>query len=179
MIQDEINSVAGQTICKDLSSPKAGFESVEVEKGGLRYDTRISKQELDVNQGLARTLAETGGYYVELRSNVRLENNTQADAWLNGVDRAEFKNLTTNRAGTIGTEIDKAVRQASVVVIGLKYNGQVRPLGRVLARKGDDMVNKHWTKEVIVVLGGKIVHLTRDDLLEEGRISEKLNGLFA
>lgn len=179
MIQDEINSVAGQTICKDFSSPKAGFESVEVEKGGLRYDTRISKQELDVNQGLARTLAETGGYYVELRSNVRLENNTQADAWLNGVDRAEFKNLTTNRAGTIGTEIDKAVRQASVVVIGLKYNGQVRPLGRVLARKGDDMVNKHWTKEVIVVLGGKIVHLTRDDLLEEGRISEKLNGLFA
>ena len=178
MIQDEINDVAGQTICKDFSSAKAGFESVEVEKGGLRYDTRISKQELDVNLGLARTLAETGGYYVELRNNVRLENNTQADAWLNGVNRAEFKNITTNRAGTIGTEIDKAVRQASIVVIGLKYNGQVTPLSRVLARKGDDMVNKYWAKEVIVVLGGKIVHLTRDDLLEEGRIREKLNGLF-
>ena len=180
MIQDELNDVAGRTICRDFAEAKAGFTNVDVSRGGIRYDDRITKQELKNNLEVARPLAETGGYYVELRSNEYMKNNRQADAWLNGVDRAEFKNITSKRGDTFVKEIDKAKLQASTIVIRLNYNGQVKPFARYLSANGHDLAMMDAVKEVMVILGDRIVHLLRDDLANLGleAMTARLSALY-
>ena len=41
MIEDEINDVAGRTVCSDFSKPKEGYTYVETAKGGLRYENSL------------------------------------------------------------------------------------------------------------------------------------------
>lgn len=180
MIQDEINGVAGKTICKDFSLDKPGFTKVSTAKGGLRYDKRITAQELANNLEVARPLAEIDGYYVELRSNEYLKNNRQADAWLNGVDKVEFKNLTSRHTETFAKELDKAKTQASTIAVRLKYNGQVKPLAKYLAANGHGLAIQDAVKEIIVILGDRIVHVLRNDLvsLDLEAMTAKLSALY-
>ncbi len=180
MIQDELNDVAGRTICRDFAEAKAGFTNVDVSRGGIRYDDRITKQELETNLEVARPLAETGGYYVEIKANSGPEKNRQWDCILNGIEKAEFKNMKSNSYGTFKKEINKAKQQASTIVIRLRYSGQVATLSNYLADHGAELVDKDGVKEVMAMLGNRFVSLTRNDLRIGNRsiMKEKLSPIY-
>ena len=63
MIQEELNGVVGQTVCKDFAKAKAGLVSMDVSRGGVRYPETMKSS---ASASMAVDLANDKGWYVEL-----------------------------------------------------------------------------------------------------------------
>ena len=179
MIQEELNEVAGKTICRDFSSEKEGFTYFPTDRGGIRYENGLEKEtEFAGNIQIAEILAKKEGYYVELRDRKILEGNRQFDAWLNGMEKVEFKNLTSKRKETLADEIRKGISQASSLVVRIKYTGQIKPLVEKLHDLSDEMIGRYQTRQIKIIYGDDIVTLSRSDLKDKTMISSKVFMLY-
>lgn len=177
MIQDELNNVAGQTVCRDFSQPKKGFKYVGTSNGAVRYDEELAKDsEFDANLETARVLAESDGYYVELRKANTLDNNPSCDAWLNGIDKIEFKNLVTSNPRTMKDRLTDGFKQAHLLAVGLKTNEQIEAMKKALSM-GDikRSLNQRSIKGLYVIKGGETVFISNSDL--KSQTFEKLDNL--
>ena len=176
-IQDELNDVAGKTVASDFSVAKKGYTDVSVSSGGVRYQNGLEKEtEFKNNLETARVLAESEGYYVELRKAKDLKNNPQWDAWLNGMDKIEFKNLQTVNSRTIKDRLLEGYKQAHLVAITLNSDSQIDALGEAVGM--NDIRRTLATRNVkglYVIKEGKSVFLSNRDL-KNADIS-KLDGL--
>lgn len=166
MIQDELNGVAGKTVCRDFSQPKKGFTYVETSNGAVRYDEELVKDsEFDANLETARVLAENDGYYVELRKAGRLEGNRQWDAWLNGIDKIEFKNLQTTNLKTIKDRLADGYKQAHLVAITLNSDSQINLLREAISMNDiKRILSTRNVKGLYVIKDGKAAFLSSRDL---------------
>lgn len=177
MIQDELNDVAGKTVASDFSVAKKGYTDVSVSSGGVRYQNGLEKEtEFKNNLETARVLAESEGYYVELRKAKDLKNNPQCDAWLNGMDKIEFKNFQTVNSRTIKDRLLEGYKQAHLVAITLNSDSQIDALGKAVGM--NDIRRTLATRNVkglYVIKEGKSVFLSNRDL-KNADIS-KLDGL--
>lgn len=177
MIQDELNDVAGKTVASDFSVAKKGYTDVSVSSGGVRYQNGLEKEtEFKNNLETARVLAESEGYYVELRKAKDLKNNPQWDAWLNSMDKIEFKNLQTVNSRTIKDRLLEGYKQAHLVAITLNRDSQIDALGEAVGM--NDIRRTLATRNVkglYVIKEGKSVFLSNRDL-KNADIS-KLDGL--
>lgn len=125
MIEDELNEVAGQTVCKDFSKAKEGYTYVDVAKGGLRYEDSLADAvEYETNITAAKALAEAKGYYIELNDAKR----NSCDGWINGVEKLAIKTLTSTDIRTIRNAIERGYEQADIVAVSIKPDniGNVR-----------------------------------------------------
>ncbi len=177
LIQDELNDVAGKTVASDFSIAKKGYTDVSVSSGGVRYQNGLEKEtEFKNNLETAKALAESEGYYVELRKAKDLKNNPQWDAWLNGMDKIEFKNLQTVNSRTIKDRLLEGYKQAHLVAITLNSDSQIDALGEAVGM--NDIRRTLATRNVkglYVIKEGKSVFLSNRDL-KNADIS-KLDGL--
>lgn len=177
LIQDELNDVAGKTVASDFSVAKKGYTYSSVSSGGVRYQNGLEKEtEFKNNLETARVLAESEGYYVELRKAKDLKNNPQWDAWLNGMDKIEFKNLQTVNSRTIKDRLLEGYKQAHLVAITLNSDSQIDALGEAVGM--NDIRRTLATRNVkglYVIKEGKSVFLSNRDL-KNADIS-KLDGL--
>ena len=166
MIQEELNGVAGKTVCRDFSQPKKGFTYVETSNGAVRYDEELVKDsEFDANLETARVLAENDGYYVELRKAGRLEGNRQWDAWLNGIDKIEFKNLQTTSLKTIKDRLADGYKQAHLVAITLNSDSQINLLREAIGMNDiKRTLSTRNVKGLYVIKDGKAAFLSSRDL---------------
>lgn len=166
MIQDEINSVAGQTVCRDFAETKSGFTSVEVDRGGVRYQNGLDRDsEFTNNLADSTALANATGYYVELRkAEGRLEGNPQWDAWLNGVEKAEFKHSGSSNDGTLEDLVRKGVKQAGTVILTLEKESQIDPLFEAIRKNMKNIMLNRDVRQLIIGLGGRYAFLTNADL---------------
>ena len=133
-IQEEINEVAGETVCKDFKTVKPGWNNLSVKKGGVRYPEALKKDsEFEGNLNLAKKLAENKGYFVELKkADMTLKNNKQFDAWINGNEPWEFKSLISKNPKVISKEIKKATEQASRNFFELNSEDQIEKFSQAL-----------------------------------------------
>lgn len=166
MIQDEINGVAGKTVASDFSTEKMGYTNVPVSSGGVRYQNGLEKDtEFKNNLETARVLAEGVGYYVELRKAGWLNGNPQWDAWLNGIDKIEFKNPITKTTRGMAERITDGYKQASLVAVTVTSDEQLAAISGMLG--GKDMARTLRTRTVkglYVIRGKQSVFLSNADM---------------
>lgn len=182
LIQEELNGVAGETICKDFNDPKPGFTYSEVKKGGVRYpNALVNDKEFKDNLDTAKVLAEQEGYFVELRKAAAVDSNSQFDSWLNGIQKAEFKNLTSQSKGSLEKTIYNAFAQSSTLVLRISSNEQIEPLSRAIKSAVDLVKRKRQVTEVKVILDNKVVSIpgSGDTITKLESILELLNQLSA
>ena len=179
LIQEELNGVAGRTIASDFSAAKKGYTDVSVSSGGVRYQNGLEKEtEFKNNIETARVLAENAGYYVELRKAAKLEGNPQWDAWLNGMDKIEFKNPTTKTARGMAERVLEGYNQAQLVAVTVTSNDQIEALCEMAGRI--DMqrtLKKRTIKGLYVIRDGKAVFLSNSDIRDQNAIRSKLDAL--
>lgn len=179
MIQDEINGVAGQTVCRDFAETKPEFTNVEVDRGGVRYQKGLERDahEFANNLDAAKVLANDAGYYVELRKAGKLEGNPQWDCWLNGVEKAELKNpVTLTRRGMEERVLD-GYRQAQTVVVTLIDDAQIAALVEVIDKNLPHEMARRTVKQLIVIRDGKVVVLSNSDMKNPASCDAKLEVL--
>lgn len=180
LIQDEINDAAGETVCKDFTEKKKGFNLIETRRGGVRWQDGLEKDtEFKNNTQDATALANATGYYVELRAAKDIhKGNTQWDAWLNGVEKAEFKHSSSENDGTLEGLVRKGISQAGTIVLTLEKEGQIDPLYDALRKNGKNILRTRELKQLIVGLDGAYAFLTSADLKAgPAGIKQKLDGL--
>ena len=181
MIQEELNGCAGETICRDFKEQKPGFVTLERDKGGVRYPESIVKEkEFSTNLKTAETLADNG-FYVELQKPYELRDNPSWDAWLNGVDRVEFKNPQTASTSVRSLEniILKGYDQAQTVVVTLSTDAQVEPLKEMIRSNLPRKAKRHVIKQMIVIYEDKMVQLSNADMLKNlSEMETKLDSLL-
>lgn len=183
MIQDEINGVAGQTVCKDFQRDVPGYVNVKTEKGGLRYPKDMEKDDEFIhNRDGFRKVADKFGYYIEMRRNPSggsaLPFNPSSDAWLNGIEKIDLKNFIDAGRSTMSEEIKRASEQAQSVVCILHHRGQIDKLykafaGRIPAMKEQ---GRQFTR-AIVIFGDRGVELSWDELQDNGILLKRLTEL--
>lgn len=171
MIQDELNGVIGQTICKDFSRKIEGYTNVEVARGGLRYPDAIKgSPEFDGNISTAKTLAEKFGYYVELVDPDGPLYNKQFDSWVNGIEKWEFKRITSNKIKTISSELGEAASKANSVVVEFVSKNQVAKIvSAVLSRLEALDKQGRGLSKIAFIYGGQVsevpaVRIKREDV---------------
>ena len=174
LIQEELNGVAGRTIASDFSSAKKGYTDVSVSSGGVRYQNGLEKEtEFKNNLETARVLAESEGYYVELRKAKDLKNNPQWDAWLNGMDKIEFKNPTTiTRRGMENAVLD-GYKQAQSVAVTLIKDEQIDALLEMIETNMERTRRARSVKQLFVIKNGKVVTLS-NAVLKDASICRSL-----
>ena len=179
LIQEELNDVAGRTICRDFKESKKGFSYEQTERGGIRYDDRLKKEsEFVGNLEMSRMLAEKEGYFVELRQRELIPNNRQFDAWLNGMEKAEYKDLKTKKIETLTKEVKKASEQAPNIILRIMQNGQIRTLTNVIVNNGEFLANTRDVKQIKIMNGDMIVTLSNSDLRTPEQIRRKMSWLY-
>ena len=179
LIQEEINSVAGRTICRDFQEDRDGFETIRFATGGIRYPASMKGDaEFQGNLSTARILAEQGGYYVELRENRSISGNRQWDAWLNGMDKVEFKAPEGTTRRSLENRILDGYSQAQSVAVHLASNAQIEPLKEMISRNMPRILKKRTVKQMIVLLDGRIALLSRADLEDSAAAARKLDDLL-
>lgn len=178
MIQEELNGVAGETVCKDFKEEKKGFVRVPTENGGIRYQSGLQDDtEFDNNLTAAKVLAENEGYYVELLKAKSLENNLQWDSWINGVEKVEFKNpLTTTRRG-MEERVLSGYKQAQTVAVTVTSDAQLDALSEVIRINMPRTMVTRSVKGLIVIRGSSVVTLTNADLKDAALSKTKLDAL--
>lgn len=178
MIQEELNGVAGETVCKDFKEEKKGFVKVSTENGGIRYQSGLQDDtEFDNNLTAAKVLAENEGYYVELLKAKSLENNLQWDSWINGVEKVEFKNpLTTTRRG-MEERVLSGYKQAQTVAVTVTSDAQLDALSEVIRINMPRTMVTRSVKGLIVIRGSSVVTLTNADLKDAALSKTKLDAL--
>lgn len=176
MIQDELNGVIGQTICKDFSRKIEGYTNVEVARGGLRYPDGLTKQqEFAGNLASSRTLAEKMGMYVEMVNPRGLPYNKQIDAWGNGIHKWEFKRLSSNKIKTISRDLDDALHKAPYIMVTLNSRSQLRPLeSAILNRARAAQEQGRGINMVVVEFEGSLLQLTWDLMKDPQKLRETL-----
>jgi SPP1 gp7 family putative phage head morphogenesis protein len=180
MIQDELNGVIGQTICKDFSRKIEGYTNVEVARGGVRYpDELVQQQEFSGNLQMSKIMAEKRGVFVELRAAEKLNGNTQFDASVNGIERWEYKHLISSKKRTLSEEIRKSATQAPYLFILVDRGSQVNPLAKALQTRAE-VIAKEGRKLNLVLVSYKeeIRELTWNDLIDGIRIREILTSML-
>ncbi|AEC02040.1 phage head morphogenesis protein [Parasphaerochaeta coccoides] len=177
LIDEELNGIVGQTICKDFDRIIPGYQNVPVAKGGVRYPDALPQDELK-NIEIAKTLVEDKGYFIELRPNEALQGNVQYDGWLNGLERIEIKDFVTAKRSTMSGELAKAAEQAPNVAVRIHHRGQIDDLIRALGTRVPELKKGGRTISMLgVIFDGKIRYLTWDDLQDVGSIQKILTGL--
>ena len=157
MIQEELNGVVGQTVCKDFAKAKAGLVSMEVSKGGVRYPDTMGKS---AATSMASDLANDKGWYVELTPD--------GNAWVNGMDRWALTRFD-GKPASIGSLFEQA-RSAYLEVPASKASSIAAALARALV----DVSARREISLLAVNIGGRIVYLTMDhvrylrDLVDQG-----------
>jgi len=179
MIQEELNGVAGETVCKDFKVPRDGWKIIDTEHGGLRYPLSLEKEtEFTQNLSTGKILAE-GGYFVELRSPDKLPGNKQFDAWINGTESWEFKTISSKTVRQISKDIGVSSLQAQRVFIELKTADQISSFikainSRIVSLKKDG----RSLAMIQVSLEGKTVSLSWKDLADEELMRRTLTSLI-
>ena len=135
MIQEEINGMAGQTVCRDFQREIPGYVNVKTKKGGVRYPARMPKKERKYIES-AKNLAEQKGFFVELQGDIQeiAEKNELWDAWVNGIEKWEFKHLESEKQRQIEDNIKKASNQASNILLHINSKNQVDPFMKAFTR---------------------------------------------
>lgn len=133
LIQEELNGVAGETVCADFKQPRQGWVVDHAPaKGGVRYPENLAKEaEFEPNLRMARILSDRG-YFVELRKAEKLAGNRQFDAWVNATERWEFKSMTGKAVRTMSETIGDAARQAQRIMIEVASPEQLDQLERAI-----------------------------------------------
>lgn len=176
LIQEEINSVVGQTVCKDFSVPKKGMFQVATSRGGVRYPENMANpKEVADNLEIAKVLAEEGGYYVELRSASDLTGNRQWDAWLNGMDKVEFKTPVGKTVRSLEHLILDGYNQAQSVAVNLRYGEQLDSLKKMINLHIESTKKKRVVKQLIVIHNSKMTVLSEADLSSGEKVGAKLD----
>lgn len=120
MIEDELNKVAGQTVCKDFAKPKSGFSYAKTTSGGVRYpDKIVDTDEFKNNLKSAQELANKKGLYIELQEANSPRNNNSWDAWVNATEKIDFKWVTSLNNSTLSGDMRQAAEQADSLFIKL------------------------------------------------------------
>ncbi len=152
MIQDELNGVVGRTICKDFEREIPGMVNVKTKKGGVRYagtQKDAVKGELKDNIPIAEHLANEYGYYAELPKIKNIPGNTEFDAWVNGVEKWEFKYIETKTVNAINGALKKASKQASNIFIKIKGQGNLQNLTEALSK------HKSFKDRILIIQCGE------------------------
>lgn len=180
LIQEEINGVVGQTVAKDFDRDIPGYAHVRTSKGGVRYPVEMERDsEFVGNLDMAKTLADKEGYYVELRKNQLLPGNRQWDAWLNGMEKIEFKDLVSDKAGTLGMELRTAMEQASSLCVRLHKTSQVKKFSIAVGNSVDLLkATGRPLSQVKVIMGDKMVSLAGKALTDPTLRMEVLTALY-
>lgn len=136
LIQEELNGVAGETVCADFKVPREGWQIVETGHGGLRYPAPLEKEkEFAKNLHVGKALAEKG-YFVELRMpDKKLLFNRYADAYVNATELWEFKVLTSDAVNTMSKRIAEAATQAQRLCFELTSADQAEKLAKAIASR--------------------------------------------
>lgn len=180
LIQEEVNGVVGRTVAKDFDRDIPGYAHVRTSKGGVRYPVEMERDsEFVGNLDMAKTLADKEGYYVELRKNQLLPGNRQWDAWLNGMEKIEFKDLVSDKAGTLGMELRTAMEQASSLCVRLHKTSQVKKFSIAIGNSVDLLkATGRPLSQVKVIMGDKMVSLAGNALTDPVLRMEVLTALY-
>ena len=178
LILEELNDMAGKTIASDFQQPKNGFEYAETHKGGVRYPSAMKNdKELKANLATAEVLADELGYYVELRQDSKLRSNRQWDAWLNGMEKIEFKNPEKATVRSMENLILDGYKQAQSIAVTLKSEEQITPLLDMIRVNMPRISSVRKLKQMIVILDSRIMLLTEEDLKDASKAEKKLDVL--
>nr|WP_319520980.1 minor capsid protein [uncultured Sphaerochaeta sp.] len=180
LIQEELNGVAGETVCADFKEPREGWVIDDApSKGGVRYPGSLAKEtEFQSNLRMARTLSDRG-YFVELRKAEKLAGNRQFDAWINATERWEFKSITGNAVRTMSEAIGEAARQAQRVMIEIASSEQLRQLEKAIISRAPLIKKEGRMISVLCISRGKkMVTITWKELQDSKRVSDILTSLL-
>ncbi len=176
LIDEELNSVVGETVCKDFAKEIPGMVNIKTTKGGVRYPKEMSNhQELAGNLKAAKNYAEKTGCFIELHNPEALEYNKQFDAWINAVEKWEIKELTSTKIKTISREIDAAFNKAENLLLVITYRSQIKPLESAIAKriielkKGGRVIN-----QFVIQYQNKLLSLHQKDLQNRDTLHEIL-----
>ncbi|MGP1418338.1 MAG: minor capsid protein [Sphaerochaetaceae bacterium] len=183
LIMEEINGVAGQTVCKDFQREISGYINEKVSSGGVRYPEKMPKKEMKYIES-AKDLAEQKGFFVELNGDVTGKpGNTNFDAWINGVMKCEFKHLDTEDKDRISKHIRKAASQAGNILIRLSSPSQIEPFMESFLEM---VINGGLSREgrelgfLAIDVNGRIIMTDRSGKTDEGQelTGEMLTEMF-
>ena len=120
------------------------------------------------------------GFFVEMNAPYEIKNNKSWDAWLNGVDRVEFKN-PDSKSLTIRS-LEKRILggydQAQTVVATLAGKSQIEPLKEMIKVSIPSKAKNRVIKQMFVILDGKMVQLSNKELLSPALADSKLDLLI-
>lgn len=181
LIQEELNKVAGETVCADFKVPREGWVIDDVpSKGGVRYPESLAKEtEFKSNLMMARTLSDQG-YFIELRTPVKTPDwNKQFDAWVNATERWEFKTISSKTVRQISKEIGIGSLQAQRVLVGLGDASQIKPLAAAIASRVAEIKKQgRQLAKLAVSLGSQVVELGWKDLQDSEEVLRILTKLI-
>lgn len=174
MIEDELNGVAGQTVCKDFSKAKEGYTSVEVSKGGLRYEDGIEKKSLDKTLEAAKKIVENKGCYIELDKATDLKWNKSSSGWMNGVEKIQITSLSSSSSRTIKNSILDGFKKADTVAASVNADNldATKEAIKSLAKTLKD--TRPNAKIIMILCGDDLITLSMADLQDEKILSAKL-----
>ena len=152
LIQEELNGVAGETVCADFKEPREGWVVDDVpSKGGVRYPESLEKEtEFQSNLRMARTLSDRG-YFVELRKAEKLAGNRQFDAWINATERWEFKTISSKVVRQISKEIGLGSLQAQRIFLELTDVSQIPQVVKAVSSRVASVKEQGRTLSKLVV----------------------------
>lgn len=152
LIQEELNGVAGETVCADFKEPREGWVVDDVpSKGGVRYPESLAKEtEFQSNLRMARTLSDRG-YFVELRKAEKLAGNRQFDAWINATERWEFKTISSKVVRQISKEIGLGSLQAQRIFLELTDVSQIPQVVKAVSSRVASVKEQGRTLSKLVV----------------------------
>lgn len=178
MIEDEINDVAGRTVCKDFSEPKEGYTYVETTKGGLRYENSLKDaQEFKNNIKIADTIVNDKGCYIELQRADGPKFSRNCDAWINGVEKLEFKTLKTDKFDNMANELFKGFSQADTVAVSIPKKNidvvkdAIEDMSKTIGRR------RPGAKALYVVVEDKVATIPVADFGNRDRVQSLLDNL--
>lgn len=179
LIQEELNGVIGQTICKDFARAMPGYTSTSTTKGGVRYpDALTTDEEFTRNLAVAKLLAENKGYYIELRKAGILKDNLQFDAWVNGMEKWEFKHISSTKITTISRDLKKAIEQAQHIVLEFDSNLQVSKIVSAVSSRYQAAANQgRFVSKMVFIYSGNMVEIAGKDLVNQELLKSMLTGL--
>jgi len=180
LIQEELNGVAGETVCADFKVPREGWVVDDVHSnGGVRYPENLAKEtEFKSNLRMARILSDQG-YFVELRKAEKLAGNRQFDAWVNATERWEFKTISSKTIRQISKEIGIGSLQAQRVLVGLSEAAQIKPLAAAIASRVAEIKKQgRQLAKLAVFLGSQFIELGWKDLQDSEAVIRILTKLI-
>lgn len=179
LIQEELNGVAGETLCADFKVPRDGWVIDDGSgEGGVRYPQSLAKEtEFESNLGIARKLA-SNGYFVELREVAKLPGNKQFDAWANATERWEFKTISSKVVRQISKEIGLASLQAQRIFLELADVSQIPQVVKAVASRVISMKEQGRTlSKLVVSFNGSMAELGWKDMQDAKAVERILTTL--